>query len=124
MDSDFRRLSFPYGRVILQSTLQVRVQTTLPADCGVTGLSGNPSTGVRETFSRAAVAIVEGVGAVIPVMTRSCATSCLLVVEGLRAIAASFTVPAWLFCRVVFLIGFAHRGSTVRGEGDALPKGF
>ena len=102
--------------MILQVTLQVRVQTTLPADCGVTELFGNPSTGVRETFSRAAVVIVEDVGVLMPFMTRSCATSGLLAVEGLRAFTTSFTALAWLFCRIIFLIGFAHRGSTVRGE--------
>ena len=88
------------------------------------GCSGNPSTGVRATFSRAAVVIVEDVGVLIPFMTRSWATSGLLVVEGLRAFTTSFTALAWLFCWIIFLIGIAHRGSTGRGEDDVLPKDF
>ena len=87
------------------------------------GCPGNTSTGVRETFSRAAVVIVEDVLVLIPFMTRSWATSGLLVVEGLRAFTTSFTALAWLSWRIIFLIGFAHRGSTVRGEDSAPPKG-
>ena len=86
------------------------------------GCPGNPSNGVRETFSRAAVVIVEDVFVLIPLITRSWVASGLLVVEGLRAFTTSFTALAWLFCRIIFLIGFAHRGSTVRGEDNAPPR--
>lgn len=44
------------------------------------GCPGNPSNGVRETFSRAAVVIVEDVFVLIPLITRSWAASGLLVV--------------------------------------------
>jgi hypothetical protein len=88
------------------------------------GCPGKPSNDVKQTFSRAAVVIVEDVGVLIPFTTRSCTTSGLLVVEGLRAFTTSFTALAWLFWRIIFLIGFAHPGSMARDENNAPVKGF
>lgn len=75
-----------------------------PVDCGVAGESGESINQCEGNISAGDIRDHWG-GVLVTFATRCC--------RGFRALTASFTALARFFCRIMFLIRFTHRGSTV-----------